>query len=220
LRTNLDNFFASLRLDNAVRQSDVISVIEQTTGVSYVVVPLTKMVRAEGSTVVWDLISTDTATESVVLSSLSTNAASVYILTNPLSAATVDGGGAGTDYKGVFQNEIALNLLDSSASLNALGISTGRAYILGSTGRSIVGYSDDATLIAQGYVTATAIQSRRLELTANRVLVSLPIGVSPTAYSYAAIYVVGQDSGTKDIDVGPTEYATIGNLTLTYDEDR
>jgi hypothetical protein len=220
LRTNLDNFFASLRLDNAVRQSDVISVIEQTTGVSYVVVPLTKMVRAEGSTVVWDLISTDTATESVVLSSLSTNAANVYILTNSLSAATVDGGGASTDYKGVFQNEIALNLLDSSASLNALGISTGRAYILGSTGRSIVGYSDDATLIAQGYVTATAIQSRRLELTANRVLVSLPIGVSPTAYSYAAIYVVGQDSGTKDIDVGPTEYATIGNLTLTYDEDR
>ena len=220
LRTNLDNFFASLRLDNAVRQSDVISVIEQTVGVSYVVVPLTKMVRSEGSTVVWDLISTDTATESVVLSSLSTNAASVYILTNPLSAATVDGGGETTDFRGVFQNEIALDLLESTASLNALGVTVGRAYIIGGEGRSIVGYSDDATLIAQGYVTATAIQARRLDLTANHVLISLPIGVSPTAYSYATIYVVGQDGGTKDIDVGPTEYAIIGNLTLTYDEDR
>ena len=69
-------------------------------------------------------------------------------------------------------------------------------------------------------MTATAIQARRLVLTANHVLISLPIGVSPTAYSYATIYVVGQDSGTKDIDVGPTEYAIIGNLTLTYDEDR
>jgi hypothetical protein len=154
------------------------------------------------------------------LSSLSTNAASVYILTNPLSAATVDGGGATTDFRGVFQNEIALDLLESTASLNAIGVTVGRAYIIGGEGRSIVGYSDDATLIAQGYVTATAIQARRLDLTANHVLISLPIGVSPTAYSYATIYVVGQDGGTKDIDVGPTEYATIGNLTLTYDEDR
>ena len=52
LRTNLSNFFSNLRLGDAVRQSDIIDVIERTSGVSYVLVPLTKMVRAEGGTVV------------------------------------------------------------------------------------------------------------------------------------------------------------------------
>lgn len=220
LRTNLDNFFASLRLGDAVRQSDLISVFEQTSGVSYVVVPLTKMVRAEGSTVVWDEISTDTAAESASLSSLSSNRATVYILKNPLTAATTDGGGAPSDYRGVFQNQIALELLDASASLGTLGLAVNRAYILGASGRAIAGYSDDATLIAQGYVTATAIAAQRLALTANRILVSLPIGLSPTAHTYAAIYIVGADNGSKDVDPGPTQHVTLGALTLTYDEDR
>lgn len=220
LRTNLENFFASVRLDDPVRQSDLISVIEQTTGVSYVVVPLTKMVRSEGSMVVWDEISTDTATESVVLSSLSTNAASVYILTNALTAATVDGGGVGGEYRGVFQNEQALGLLDAAASLATLGLAPNRAYIVGAEGRVIVGYSDDATLIAQGYVTESAISNRRLALTANRLLVSLPVGQSPMDFAYAAIYTVGVDTGAKDIDPGAAQYVTLGALTLTYDEDR
>lgn len=220
LRTNLANFFASVRLDDPVRQSDLISVIEQTEGVSYVVVPLTRMVRSEGSTVVWDLISTDTATEAVVLPSLSTNNASVYILTNPLTAATVDGGGETGDYRGVFLNEQALNLLDATASLAALGTSSRRAYIIGTEGRAIAGYSDDATLIAQGYVTDAAIADRRLALTANRVLVSCPIGESPVDGEYAAIYIVGVDAGARDIDPGAAQYVTLGALTVTYDEDR
>ena len=220
LRTNLDNFLAGMRLGDAIRQSDLISVFEQTTGVSYVVVPLTKMVRAENSTVVWDEISTDTAAESASISSLSSNRTTVYILKNPLSAATTDGGGPSVDYRGVFQDQVALDLLEAAANLGSLGLASGRAYILGASGRAIAGYSDDATLIAQGYVTAAAIAAQRLALTANRILVSLPVGQSPTAHTYAVIYIVGADSGSKDIDPGPTQYVTLGSLTLTYDEDR
>lgn len=99
LRTNLTNFFGNLRLGDPVRQSDIIDVIEQTSGVSYVVVPLTKMVRQAGSTVVRESLSTDTVSESAFLSSLTTNTAVVYILTQELSAATSDGGGLEGEFK-------------------------------------------------------------------------------------------------------------------------
>ena len=52
LRTNIGNFFSKLRLGDPVRQSDIVRVIENTEGVSYVVVPFVKMVRQQGSQVV------------------------------------------------------------------------------------------------------------------------------------------------------------------------
>ena len=220
LRTNLANFFTQLRLGDAVRQSDLIGVMEDTTGVSYLVVPLSKLVRQAGSQVVQEPLSTDVAYDSTLLTSLTTSAALVYILSQELSTATVDGGGATGDYKGVFQDEVALDLLAPDALLTSLGTVAGRTYILGDGGRSIAGYSDDATLIAQGYTTPSQIAARRLELTANRVLVSLPIGDSPTAHTYTVTYIAGVDTGAKDVDPGEAEYLTLGTLTLTYDEVR
>ena len=220
IRTNFSNFFGNLRLGDPVRQSDVIDVIEQTDGVSYVVVPLTKMVRQEGSTVVREEISTDTAAESAVLSSLSTNKAIVYILTQEFSSATVDGGGSSGDFKGVFQNDFALELLGSSSTLFSLGSYPGLSYIVGSEGKSIEGYSDDATLESQGYSTESSKQARRKAITANRVLVSLDPGDSPISYHYSVTYVVGQDQGSKNVEPGAAEYCDSGSLTFTYDEDR
>ena len=220
LRTNLANFFSNLRLGDAVRQSDLVNVIEQTSGVSYVLVPLTKMVRQEGSTVVREALSTDTVAESVLLTSLSTNEAIVYLLTEELSAATVDGGGAEGDFKSVFQDDVAMNLLLGSSTLASLGSATGLAYIVGSDGAVIDGYSDDTTLEAEGYLTAAAKQARRAEITGNRVLVSVEPGDSPTSHQYAATYVVGVDSGAKNIDPGDAEYCEEGTFTFTYDEDQ
>lgn len=220
LRTNLSNFFSNLRLGDAVRQSDIIDVIEQTSGVSYVLVPLTKMVRAEGGTVVRELLSTDTVAESVLLTGLTTNEAVVYILTQELTAATVDGGGTAGDFKAVFQDDVALDLLLGTSTLASLGIEPGLAYIIGSEGKSIEGYSDDATLEADGYTTDAAKAARRVELTANRILVSVEPGDSPTSHEYAATYVVGVDSGAKNIDPGAAEYCEEGTFTFTYDEDR
>jgi hypothetical protein len=220
LRTNLSNFFSNLRLGDAVRQSDIIDVIERTSGVSYVLVPLTKMVRSAESTVVREALSTDTVSESVLLASLTTNASIVYLLTQELTAATVDGAGAEGDFKAVFQDDVALDLLLGSATLTSLGAASGLAYVIGGVGAVIDGYSDDATLEAEGYTTASAKQARRVALTANRVLVSVEPGDAPTNHSYAVTYVVGEDSGAKNIDPGAAEYCDGGTFTFTYDEDR
>lgn len=220
LRTNLTNFFGNLRLGDPVRQSDIIDVIEQTSGVSYVLVPFTKMVRGEGSTVVREELSTDTASESDLISSITTNEAVVFILTEELTAATVDGGGGSGDFKSVFQDDRALDLLLGSANISSLGSGPGLAYIIGSEGKSIEDYSDDLTLEAEGYTTDAAKSARRIELTANKVLVSLQVGDSPTSHSYSVTYVVGLDSGAKNIDPGAAEYCESGSFTFTYDEDR
>ena len=220
LRTNLSNFFANLRLGDAVRQSDIIDVIERTSGVSYVLVPVTKMVRSVGGTVVREALSTDTVSESTLLVNLTTNAAIVYLLTQELTAATVDGAGAEGDFKAVFQDDVALDLLLGSATLTSLGATSGLAYVIGGVGAVIEGYSDDATLEADGYTTASSKQARRVALTANRVLVSVDPGDAPTNHSYAVTYVVGEDSGAKNIDPGAAEYCGEGTFTFTYDEDR
>ena len=220
LRTNLENFFAALRMGDAVRQSDVIDVIERTTGVSYVVVPLTRMVRQEGSSVTREALSTDTVAESTLLTSLSSNNAITYILNQELSAATVNGGGSEEDFKGVFQDDTEINLLPGTTLLSAVGTAVGNAYIIGSDGVSIDGFSDDSTLNAQGYTTSSAKATRRKQITANRVLVSVAVGDSPTAHEYAVTYVVGVDTGAKNVAPAEAAYCSPGTFTFTYDEDR
>ena len=220
LRTNMATFFANLRLGDPVRQSDIIDVIEQTSGVSYVVVPLNLLARSTGSTVVREDISTDTVSESVLLTSLSSNQSIVYILTESLSAATLNGGGEGGEFRAVFQDEVEMNLLPAASTLVTLGTEPGSSYIVGSDGVVIEGYSDDATLKTQGYVTDKAIAQQRRALTANRVLVSVAPGDAPTEHQYATTYVVGEGAGARNVEPGGAEYCTEGFLTFTYDEDR
>lgn len=220
IRTNLENFFSNLRLGDPVRQSDVIDVLEQTEGVSYIVVPLGKMAPATGAEIVRESVSTDTSAESTLLTSYTTNLSVVYILNNALAFATTDGGGPQGSFRGVFQDDKELTLLTSSQEPEALGVGPTRAYVIGGAGRSIPGFSDDVTLTAQGYVTETARQARRVEITANRVLVSLDVGDNPTAHSYAATYVVGEDSGAKNVDPAGASYVSAGSLVFTLDEAR
>jgi hypothetical protein len=220
LRTNLQNFFTNLRLGDSVRQSDIIGVIEGTEGVSYVVVPLYLLSREVGYPIPNEAVNTDVAADSTLVSSLSTNSVAVYLLNNGLTTATVDGGGVGGEYRGVFQDEVGMNLLDGTATLSSLGIEAGRAYIVGNGGAVIQGISDDATLIAEGYVTESLRVARRKELTSNHVLISLPVGSSPVAHQYAAFYNVGLSTGTQDLDASPLEYFSAGVFTFTYDEAR
>jgi len=223
LRTNLTNYITNLRLGDPIRQSDVIDVIEKTTDVSYVTVPLTKMVRGEGSQVVRETLVSDLASEVVQLPSLSTGSYLVWIIKDSLSAATTDGGGPDTSYRGVFEDDIEMTLLDASTQLSALGLADNQAYIIGDDGAVINGYSDDATLIAEGFTTDADRQAERERLTANHVLVSLIPSDSPVEHEYAVTYIVGEDSGAKNIDPGAAEYITtptnINDWLFTYDED-
>jgi hypothetical protein len=67
IRLNLLKFFADLKMGGAVHQSDIIAIIDDTTGVDYVLTPLTKLNRADDSLisdeqlpeVEWEVFATD-----------------------------------------------------------------------------------------------------------------------------------------------------------------
>lgn len=219
LRTNLQNYFNNLRLGNAVRQSDIIQIIESTKGVSYVEVPLIRLGKQDGTVVTRELISTDVANESTLLTTLSSNVAVVYILNNSLQSSTINGGGPDNEFRGVYQSDKLLNLLSANTDLNNLGNARGNSYIVGYNGVSILGYSDDQTLINEGYITPSEISQRRKELTANKVLVSLDLNENPTQYEYTVVYIVENNSGVSNIETSAIEYCVLGDVVLTYDED-
>lgn len=219
IRTNLANLFNSFQIGTPVRQGDIVATIENTASVSYVEVPLTKMVRAQGSTVVREGLETGQVGDSTYVAEWSTATVSVWLLEEELSAATTDGGGPDNEFRGVFQDDIALTLLTTSPG-SALPAGAGRAFIIGADGLSIDGVSDDATLIAEGYTTEDEIEAQRKALTANRILVSTTVDDAPVNHSYTVTYIVGEDTGTKNITPSAAVYLTLGNLDLTFDEDR
>ena len=105
----------------------------------------------------------------------------------------------------------------------SLGAKSGQAYIIGNDGLSIPGYSDDNAIRAlyPDVVTSADIAEKRKLLTANRIMVSLPIGDMPSNHDYSVTYVVAfQETGSQTIQASSLEYFSLGNLVLTFVEDR
>lgn len=217
LRTNLGIMFANLRQGGSLRRSDVIQVMDKSNGVSYIVLPLTKMVRAFGSQVAMDSIPSAQIGDSFRVSLWSTSTVSVWLLTDELTAATTTGGGPDGQFRGVYEDDQLLILQTSLPE--RLGLGAGRSYIIGAEGLSIPGYSDDSTLISQGYVTAAEISARRIAISANRILLSIVVGDAPLNHAYWATYIVGIQNGERDIDTTAAEYLVPGVLEFTFDED-
>lgn len=216
IRTNLTNYIGSLGLGRSLRQSDVVGIIEGTTGVSYIILPLTKMVRSEDALILREAISSAQGSIHKV-DGWSTNVVDVYLLEDEFANATTDGGGSSSVFRGVFEDDVLLDL-QTQPPLSALGGAAGRSFIIGSDGVSIPGYSDDATLAAEG-LTASQILTARADRTGNRVLVSLASGDIPSEHVYRVTYRVGVDSGVKNITPGATESLSLGTVVITYDED-
>jgi hypothetical protein len=216
IRRNITTFINQFRTDNPIRQSDVTAIIEETPGVSYVIQPLTKLSRAKDSYVVGDVIPTAQAGDSFLITSWSSPSNLTWLLRAELTSATTTGGGNTDEFRAVYRDTTALEIQTVLPNI----LSPGYAYFIGSEGLVIPGYSDDATLIAEGYVNITMRNQRRVEITRNRVIVSLPIGVSPTNIKFSATYLVGVETGPKNINPGPTEFLTLGTVEFSYDEDR
>lgn len=212
IRTNYSTFIERKKVGSEVHVSDVVASIDNTYGVNYIVQPFARMTLQDGSVRVRDVV----LSENVHLASISTGVAKVFILTQELPFATIDGGGPANIFHGVFKDNLiipmAKNLLD-------VGVTAGTAWIIGRNGAVIDGYSDDATL-APEFVTPALIQEERLRRTANKVVVSLNVASDPTDnpknYTWAASYVVDGDTGSKDVDASQVEYLTPGSLTLTF----
>lgn len=223
VRTSLSRLFGSLGLGEPIRQSDVAGAIDAVPGVSYVVLPLSKLTRGKGSLVVREALTVAQEVDYVKVSDWSSSTVSLFLLTNPLEWGTSHGGGPVNEFRGVFQDKVRLAHLDSAPNINGFPLrnKTGQAFIIGSEGMVVPGYSDDETLTARyGLTLAADLAAKRREITANRVLVTLVPSDVPTNHTYAASYVVGESEGVQNVVPGPAEYLTLGNIELTYDEDQ
>ena len=230
IRTALARLFGVFGLGVAVRRSDVIRALDAVNGVDYVVVPMTKMVRGDGAQVVREAVTTDTESDYAHIPDWSSATVNTYILKRALEAATIDAGGERKDFRGVFQDEVALIHHETPPNANGFPLrgSVGGCFVIGSGGLNIPGYSDNTTIEAD-YVLpsdpdekeADLLRIRKL-LTANRVMATFVPGGDPLddpgEHDYAVTYVVNGDAGVKNIEPGPIEYLTIGNLNFVYDE--
>lgn len=218
IRTNLSNLFAALRLGVPLRQSDIIAAIDNTTGVSFVVSPLTKMIRQAGSQAVREELVTGQAGDSTYLSALSTQTVSTWLIEDQLRAATDDNGGPENEFRGVFEDDVALDLRDLPVS--TVSLSAGLAFIVGSNGLAISGFTDDATLTAAGFDTPSEREAERQRLTANRVIVTTEVSDAPNNHDYAVTYIVADEEAAKNLSPSKAEYLSLGTLDFTFDEDR
>ena len=226
IRTNLQNLFNNLKAGDPVRQSDIVEVVDSSEGVSYVVVPLSRMTRQQNSLVVSEQLATSQINDVVSLPRLSNGSVSVYLVQDALSFSTYDTGGLDKDFRGVYINDSLLvnvekitSTAENVSNSSVLSSAPNRSYIIGDEGAVILGYTDDQTLIDQGYTDIFARQERRKALTQNRVMISLPADELISEKNLKITYYVAYDSGVKNLDPLEVEYHTMGELTITYDED-
>lgn len=213
IRTAYTILTDSKGIGNSIHVSDVIATIDNTNGVDFVVQPFAKCTLRDGALRIRDEI---VSSGYELMSSLSKFTNAVYLLTQALPFNTMGGGGPNNIHHGVFMDELQIEM---ASSITDVGNGLHRSWIIGKDGAIIDGYSDDATLSAT-YTTQEDIKAARIELTANKVLVSLNYGLVPpdvpSNHAFSASYVVDGETGYKDVDTSQIEYLTPGDLTITY----
>ena len=224
-RTNLTTFIRSLDLGAKIASSDIIRVLEETSGVVYVGVPLTTLARSPGSQVLRDTLEVGEPGDALLLlgtldQPFSSATVSVYLLKQKLSAATTVGGGPLNLFRQVLRGDTELALFPANPA--ALRLAAGRCYIIGDDGLAIPGYSDDDTLSSQ-YPTASATElaQKRRDLTADRILISLDPSDNPIGSTFYASYIVSSaNKGVSLLQAGELEYFEPGTFILTQVEDQ
>jgi uncharacterized phage protein gp47/JayE len=229
VRANLATLIRITPQGGAIRQSDILAVVDNTRGVSFVNTPLSRMARAEGTLIVREKISSASSdlvfltgdTSDVNSTTKLSNAnVSVFLLQDELSASTEDGGGPSSEFRAVYQDGKTLSLI--SSSIFEIAKRPGQAFIIGFNGASIPGYSDTETIQAN-FPTATtlaAVQEIREQLTANRVVVSVGIEDRPSLHEYSVTYVsTFVENEVRDLEAGDLEFFDVGEIVLTYAED-
>lgn len=212
VRNNVSLNLDKKTIGEGVAQSNVDAAINDSTGVQFNVLPMARMAYADGS----EKLREDVLSTYTHLSALDIGGNVAYILTNSLEFPTTDGGGLTTEHKGVFQDDEAMGL---ASSLAVVAQNANQAFVIGSDGAIIAGYSDDATLAGQGFL-PNEWEAERLRLTANHVVVAL-LGSgappdNPDNHAYAVSYMIRGDSGSHDITVAQMEVIDLGVFTVTF----
>lgn len=209
IRTSISTLLNNKAIGQDVFQSDVIHAIEEVDGVQYVVVPLRKMARSDGGTVVREELLSN-LTE---LPDISTGTTSVYLIDDEFRSATSDTGGPENLHRGIFMNDLIVEMVDT---IPKVSLGAGRGYIIGNQGAVLLGYSDDATLAAEGFDTAEEREAERIRRTANRALISVSPTDIPADQAWTVTYVVEGDEGVGDLEASEVEFLSLGNLTITF----
>lgn len=133
IRTTLSNYVSQLSIGQSLTQSEVVHIVQSISDVDYVVLPLTRMVKADGSFITRDDIG---RTEFEIFND---GLSRSYITVVPvLTYSTTDKGGSIDTFRGVFENNQALVLQNDPLDVSG---GPGRAYIQ-SDGRLIVSTKD------------------------------------------------------------------------------
>ena len=213
IRSNVSNDSNTRLIGQGLAQSSVVGAIQGTTGVGFLVLPMALMAYADGARKIREKLTS----AYLHLPSLDIGANIAYILTSALDSPTTNGGGLITEHKGVFEDDEAMTLV---SVLSTVATAAGQAFIIGSGGATILGYTDTATLVAAGFTTPATQQAELLRRTANHIVISLSGSGSPVDlpidHKYAVSYVVRGDSGSKDIAAADVEFVELGNFTITY----
>ena len=222
VRNRLVNHFNTLKMGMALRHSDVLESIDASAGVSYVVVPLTRLARQEGALVIRESLDTSESDDLLFIEEWSSDLVHSYLILEPLSSATINGGGEGNEYRAVQQEglDLMLETIIPNEAGQPLQKSVGKCFVIGNGGLTIPGYNDDDT-VAAAYPKMD--QNERYEqsmtMTQNRVLVTVAASDSPTNHTYEVTYYVGDDQGVGNIEPEAIEYLTAGNFEFIFDED-
>ena len=213
IRTAVSIVLDTKLIGQGVAQSNVDAAINDQSGVDFNVLPFATMAYADGSIKLREHVDSSY----VAVTSLDIGGNNAFIMTAALENPTTDNGGLPTQTHGVFQDDVQMT---NGASLAQVCSGPNQGWIIGSGGASITGYSDDATLIAQGFTTAAAILAQRILLTANHVVVSLSGAATPpdvpANHVYTVTYIVSGQTGAHDITAAQVEYITLGNFNITY----
>ena len=150
--------------------------------------------------------------------SLSTSSVKVWFVGDSLDFIPEENGGEQGAYRGVFKGTSSMTL---ASSISLLSNYSNQAYIIGSEGAVIQGYTDDTTLNPTGLLSDEEILTERKRLTASKVLIALPTGVNPSDYSYAVTYTIGlSPNEARAISVSDTQFITLGLVNITYEQDQ
>ena len=151
IRAALINLILNTPMGSSIRQGDVISAIDTINGVSYPVVPLTKMTLADDTQILGEELVTSVAGDALLLTAWTTPTVQVWMVADPLKYNTITGGGVENEYRAVAQDGMDLILLTQTPVLSGLPLNAaaGQAFIIGVEGLNIPNYTDDATLLPQ-----------------------------------------------------------------------
>ena len=217
IRSNLSALVGSLRMGDPLRVSDIVNAMDKTNGVSYVQLPLSKMTLSVGSQIVREAVAVGLG-GAVIMPSLSTPSVKVWLVGDSLDFIPEENGGEQGSYRGVFKDTDRMVL---APSISLLSNYSNQAYIIGSEGAVIQGYTDDLTLNPTGGLSDAEILAERKRLTASKVLISLLTGDNPSEYSYAVTYTIGlSPNEARDISVSDTQFITLGLVNITYEQDQ